>query len=490
MLAWDTPGRDNRMVTQDLLYVKSPELVQVSIQYSFIGVPEAEKYRLYALKVATWLKIHRLQKNTFSHQGAIQSVQQTDLDDKGFPKPTVSKKVNSDTVPHCHPNLKSELTNSLCTSLRRLELEGILYPLSDSKDERYTQQSGTPVGPVDDFGFPTHPTLPEEDSLDSIGDDIFGVLHWRAARIHADLLELPYSFIQIIDLHMILMYIECTLVGESFNDLELADARTLVAEGRNDMRFNSDILQMLDRLESVLEDITFLHFVSIVEGDDLFVTEQQSNSATQFKLDDEGYPMPHPSFLSEQCDTESVLDKDGFPEPSVNTSKHEQYVDIVEEIVDILTTLKSLTERRKVRSFVNRSARQIHLLKEQIKMFEELGRMPADGKLEVKEIVASNNATTQTDSSLMQSDALSLTEAQQQFLATTTDVTGRAPPSEAKNTMGFTTRRPDLYGSTSQKPTRNAQASTKLSNTGGTFSGVAEEYNPNRRDGSEFFAFG
>jgi hypothetical protein len=126
-------------------------------------------------------------------------------------------------------------------------------------------------------------------------------------------------------------------------------------------------------------------------------------------------------------------------------SKHEKYVDIVEEIVDILTTLKSLSERRKVRSFVNRSARQIHLLKEQIKMFEELGRMPADGKLQVKEIVASNNASSQTESSLMQSDALSEKEAQQQFLETTTDETGHAPPQEAANTMGFTKRRPDMY---------------------------------------------
>lgn len=202
--------------------------------------------------------------------------------------------------------------------------------------------------------------------------------------------------------------------------------------------------------------------------------------------------MPHPSFLNNQCDSEPVLDKDGFPEPSVNTSKHEQYVDIVEEIVDVLTTLKSLTERKKIRSFVNRSARQIAILKEQIKMFEELGRIPADGKLQVKEIVSSNNASSQTDSSLMQSDALSEKEAQKQFLENTTDETGRSPPQQAANTMGFIKRMPDMYSSTPQRPNRNAQASTKLSNTGVNFSAAEDNYNPNpnRRGASEFFAFG
>jgi len=492
MMAWDTPGRDMRMVSPNQLYIKSPEVVQLNIHYSFIGVPEAEKYRLYALSVAIWLKIKRLQTNTFSNQGAKQSVLHSDLDNNGFPKPTLTNEDKKDTVPNCHPKLKSELTDSLCTSLRRLELEGILYPLSPSQDECHTQQSGTSVGPVDDFGFPTHPTLPEDYSLDSIGDNIFGALHWRTARISSDLMDMPYSFMELLDLHIVLVYIECVIAGEAFNDLELSDARLIVSESRNAMQFHPDILQMLDRLQSVLEDINFLHFVSVIESDDLSITEQQSNSATHFDLDDEGFPMPHPSFLNNQCDSEPVLDKDGFPEPSVNTSKHEQYVDIVEEIVDVLTTLKSLTERKKIRSFVNRSARQIAILKEQIKMFEELGRIPADGKLQVKEIVSSNNASSQTDSSLMQSDALSENEAQKQFLENTTDETGRSPPQQAVNTMGFTKRMPDMYSSTPQRPNRNAQASTKLSNTGVNFSGVEDDYNPNpnRRGASEFFAFG
>lgn len=477
------------MVSPCDLFTTDPARVQLLIHYSFMRFPEAERYRQYSLMVAAWLQIHKMQQNTFSNQGGVQSVLKSDLDKYGFPKSTQSNDEEENTVPDCHPKLKHELVHSLCTSLRRLELEGILYPLDSNMDEKHSQQSGTPVGPVDSFGFPAHPTLPEDDSLDDIGDDIFGVLHWRAARIHADMLDLPYSFVQIIDLHMILMYIECVLVGENFNDLELEDVRQLISDGRNDMQYNPDILQMLDRLQSVLEDTTFLHFVSIIEDDDLFITEQQSNGKSQFELDDEGFPLPHESFLTKQSDTEPVLDADGFPQPS-KSSKHEQYVDCVEDIVDILTTLKTLTERRKVRSFVNRAARQIALLKEHIKLFEDLGRIPADGNLEVKEIVSKNNAKSQTESTLMQSDALDINEAQQQFLETTTDETGHSPPKEVANTMAFTKHRPNTWSSEAQKPNRNAPASMKLGNTDVNLSGVAEEYRPERKAGSEFFAFG
>jgi len=411
------------MVRPEFLLFESPDLIQSRIISSFAAVTEAEHYRQYARLLASWLIAFHCVNPHVTRQQLI------DLGDT-------------------------------TSASRRSRNEALV-----DKEPKTQQQAGVVAGDLDPFGFPL-PTISDSDSIDSLGTERFGNLHWRVARIHADLIDLPYSFVELIDLHILLIYIECVLTSETFDGMTLMDAQMVGVRARFDVDYQQpDIIAMVSRLQAILDDDDFQHLSEITDECVGEPMEEQSNVETEF-----------------------TTDEDGFPVKSTE-SKHEQYVDSVDNLVMHLTMLKMLSEKRKVRNFTKKAKIRVNELKEAIAEFDEIDTLKSEA-CEIGEVTSSQDINSAPQSHTMRSDALSIGDAQTEFMENTTDIDGKSPPKQSANTMGFTKRMPDMYSSTPQKPKRNAPASLKLGNTNVNLSGVAEEYHPDRKAGSEFFAFG
>jgi hypothetical protein len=176
----------------------------------------------------------------------------------------------------------------------------------------------------------------------------------------------------------------------------------------------------------------------------------------------------------------------------VGDSKHQLFVDAVQDIYDNAQLLSPLLARRKVRNFVKRSQRNIDLLKESISEFEKLITSQDDEVDSSKVDDASSSETVgekPKQSHTMQTDAVSEAQANSEFLAQNrTSDGGRLTMGDQ---IGFHHVSSDMFGCNNQRPVRNAKVSKKLGNTVSSLSSVDEEYYaPEKKKGTEFFAFG